>query len=110
MVDGGINGGEKRGVGERERTFMEDGARNQERREVGGREKKSNNGGECGEGKGGGERAKWGRGGGGGEKVAPAATSSSAAYQNAMLLPYLVAVLSWRSATTKWGPLAVAAQ
>ena len=26
MVDGGINGGEKRGVGERERPFMEEGA------------------------------------------------------------------------------------
>ena len=46
MVDGGINGGEKRGVGERERPFMEEGAINEERREVGGREKKSNNGGE----------------------------------------------------------------
>ena len=41
MVDGGINGGEKRGVGERERPFMEEGAINEERREVGGREKKS---------------------------------------------------------------------
>ena len=38
--------GEKRGVGERERPFMEEGAINEERREVGGREKKSNNGGE----------------------------------------------------------------
>ena len=47
MVDGGINGGEERGVGERERPFMEEGAINEERREVGGREKKSNNGGEC---------------------------------------------------------------
>ena len=37
MVDGGINGGEKRGVGERERPFMEEGAINEERREVGGR-------------------------------------------------------------------------
>ena len=58
---GGINGGEKRGVGERERPFMEEGAINEERREVGGREKKRNNGGarvERGEGKGGGERAK----------------------------------------------------
>ena len=36
MVDGGINGGEKRGVGERERLFMEEGAINEERREVGG--------------------------------------------------------------------------
>ena len=71
MVDGGINGGEKRGVGERERPFMEEGAINEERREVGGREKKRNNGGarvERGEGKGGGERAKWGRGRGRGWK------------------------------------------
>ena len=71
MVDGGINGGEKRGVGERERPFMEEGAINEERRKVGGRENKRNNGGarvDRGEGKGGGERAKWGRGGGGGGK------------------------------------------
>jgi hypothetical protein len=33
MVDGGINGGEKKGVGERERPFMEEGAINEERRE-----------------------------------------------------------------------------
>ena len=63
---------------------MEEGAINEERREVGGREKKSNNGGEWrvkrGEGKGGGERAKWGREEGEGVgKVAPAATTSSAA-------------------------------
>ena len=63
-----------------------------------------------GEGKGGGERAKWGRGGGGVEKVAPAATSSSAAYQNALLLRDLVVALTRKSATTKWGPLAVASQ
>ena len=49
MVDGGINGGEKRGVGERQRPFMEEGAINEERREVGGREKKRNNGGARGE-------------------------------------------------------------
>ena len=65
MVEGGINGGEKRGVGERERPFMEEGAINEERREVGGREKKRNNGGEW-RGERRGERAKWGRGGGGG--------------------------------------------
>ena len=64
MVDGGINGGEKRGVGERERPFMEEGAINEERREVGGREKKSNNGGEWR-----GERGKEGeRGQSGGEE------------------------------------------
>ena len=38
----------KRGVGERERPFMEEGAINEERREVGGRKKKSNNGREWG--------------------------------------------------------------
>ena len=39
MGDGGINGREKRGVGEREMPFMEEGAINEERREVGGRER-----------------------------------------------------------------------
>ena len=43
------------------------------------------------------------------EKVAPAATSSSAALQKAMLLLHLVVALSRKSATTKEGPLAVAA-
>ena len=61
---------------------MVEGDINEERREVGGREKKSNNGGEwrveSGEGKGGGE-GKVGEEGEGVEKVAPAATSSSAA-------------------------------
>ena len=65
---------------------------------------------ERGEGKGGGERAKWGRGGEGVEKVAPAATSSSAAPQKALLLLDLVVALFRKIATTKWSPLAIAAQ
>ena len=67
---------------------MVEGDINEERREVGGREKKSNTGLESGEGKGGGQRSKWGRGGEEGKKVAPAATSCSAAYQKALLLCY----------------------
>jgi len=84
MVEGGING---------------------ERREVGGREKKGNNGEGRGE-----RRGREGKGGrrGRGEKVAPATPSSSVLFQKALLLFYLVVALSRKTATIKWGPLAVA--
>ena len=57
-----------------------------------------------GEGKGGGRRGREGVG----EKVAPATPSSSAIFQKALLLCYLVVALSRKRATIKWGPLAVA--
>ena len=57
-----------------------------------------------------GERAQsGGEEGKGVEKVAPAATSSSTALQKALLLLDIVVALSRKSATTKEGPLVVAA-